>query len=300
MRLRLLVLSLLGALVALTAGPASPAAAAPADLSAFRGLGTWVDGYDFARELTSSPAVTAATVATMHGRGVRTIYLQAAKDTPRTTASLLSPDRLGAILLAAHARGMKVVAWYLPTFDRPTHDWRRLDAIMQFKVRGHHFDGVGLDIESTKVPVATRNARLVALSKAVQARTWLPVAAIVLPPVLTEVVHPGYWGGSFPWQALRTSYDVWVPMSYYTAYSRWPTWRDAGRSTTEDVRRIRAHLGARVPVHCAGGLAGASTATDLRRFGAACRAEGGLGTSSYDWATTPGWAWAPLRESAPR
>lgn len=150
------------------------------------------------------------------------------------------------------------------------------------------------------MPLTTRNARLVDLSRKAQARTWLPVAAIVLPPVLTEILNPRYWGGAFPWRALRSSYDVWIPMSYYTAYGRWPTWRDAGRSTVEDVRRIRARLGVRVPLHCAGGLAGASTATDLRRFGAACRAEGGLGSSSYDYATTPSWAWAPLRESTPR
>ena len=69
--------------------------------------------------------------------------------------------------------------------------------MMQFKVNGQHFDGIGLDIENTRVPVAGRNAR----RRTVAARPRADLAAataIVLPPVLTEVIHPTYWGGSFP------------------------------------------------------------------------------------------------------
>jgi hypothetical protein len=147
--------------------------------------------------------------------------------------------------------------------------------------------------------VATRNARLVALSKKVRARTWLPVTAVVLPPVLTEVIHPTYWGGAFPWTSLKPSYDVWIPMGYYTAYSRYPTWRDAGRSTSEDIRRLRAHLGD-VPLAYAGGIGDTSTTTDYQRFTAAATAAGALGISVYDYATTSPGAWATLRAAAPQ
>src|SRR4051812_34858846 len=98
-------------------GSAHAAVAPPTsrhDLRSFTGLGTWVDGYDFSRELTSSPTVTARTVGFMAQRGVRTIYLQAAKQSAKTPYALLSRDRLGQILLAAHARGIRVVGWYLP------------------------------------------------------------------------------------------------------------------------------------------------------------------------------------------
>lgn len=291
---------LISALVALAAGTATTASAAVdpptshTDLRSFTGLGTWVDGYDFSRELTQSPTFTARTVQFAAGNGVTTIYLQAAKQDRRTPYSLLSRDRLGAILLAAHARGIRVVGWYLPTFDNPAADFMHLDAMMQFKVQGQHFDAIGIDIEDKAVPVATRNARLLDLSKRVRARTWLPVAAIVLPPVLTEVIHPTYWGGSFPWTALKPSYDVWIPMGYFSAYGRYPRWRDAGTSTTEDVRRLRVHLG-NVPFAYAGGIADASTRTDYSRFTAAARNAGALGVSAYDYATTPSWAWSYLR-----
>jgi hypothetical protein len=301
MRLRSALLSLLVlATVALVAPSATAAVAPPTghnDLRSFQGLGTWVDGYDFSRELTSSPTFTARTVQFAAANGVKTIYIQGAKRSPKTPYSLLSRDRLGAILLAAHARGIRVVAWYLPTFDSPSADFMHLDAMMQFKVNGQHFDGIGLDIESTKVPVATRNARLVALSQRVRARTWLPLTAIVLPPVLTEIIHPTYWGGSFPWASLKPSYDIWIPMGYYTAYHRYPTWRDAGRSTSEDIRRLKGHLGS-VPIHYAGGIADTSTASDFQKFTAAAKAGGALGVSAYDYATTPGWAWSYLRAGA--
>ena len=297
-----LLAPLLLALPLLVAPGTAQAAVAPptgrGDLRSFSGLGTWVDGYDFSRELTSSPTVTARTVSFMAQRGVKTIYLQAAKQSPRTPYALLSRDRIGQILLAAHARGIRVVGWYLPTFDSPAADWRHLDAMLQFKVNGQHFDGIGIDIEDNDVPVATRNARLVDLTRKARARTWLPLSAIVLPPVLTEIVHPGYWGGSFPWLGLRSSYDIWIPMGYYTAYRKWPTWRNAATSTTEDIRRIRSHLQARVPVAYAGGLSDTSTATDYQRFTRAARAEGALGVSAYDYAITPSWAWAYLRAGA--
>jgi len=300
--MRRLLAVLLITLPLLVAPTGATAAVAPptgrSDLRAFQGLGTWVDGYDFSRELTSSPSVTSATVGAMAQRGVKTIYLQAAKQSVRTPNALLSKDRLGAILQAAHARGIRVVGWYLPTFDSPAADWRHLDAMMQFKVNGHHFDAIGIDIEDTDVPVATRNQRLVDLTRKARARTWLPIAAIVLPPVLTEIIRPSYWGGSFPWMALKPSYDVWIPMGYYTAYGRWPTWRNAATSTTEDIRRIRARLQARVPIAYAGGLANTSTVTDYQRFTSAARAEGALGVSAYDYAITPSWAWSYLRAGA--
>ena len=44
---------------------------------------------------------------------------------------------------SGEGRGIRVVAWYLPTFESPAADWRHLDAMMQFKVNGQHFDGIG-------------------------------------------------------------------------------------------------------------------------------------------------------------
>ena len=286
--------------LALLTGASAQAAPVPthADRRPFRGLGTWVDGYDFSRELVAAPAVTAASVQRMKDRGVRTIWLQAAKQSAATPGALLSPDRLGAILTTAHAKGLRVVAWYLPTFQDPAADWRHLAAMVEFTSAGQHFDAYGVDIEDTRVAAGLRNSRLVALSRRLRRYTAKPVSAIVLPPVLTEIIHPAYWGGPFPWQLLKPSYDVWVPMGYYSAYRTFPRWRDAATSTAEDLRRVRRHLG-NVPVAYAGGLAGESSGADYDGFARAARAAGALGTSAYDYASTPSWAWSHLRAGAP-
>src|SRR6476469_6851897 len=105
MRLRSALLSLLALVAIAVVAPASNAVVAPptghSDLRSFQGLGTWVDGYDFSRELTQSPTFTARTVQFAAANGVQTIYIQGAKQSAKTPYSLLSRDRLGAILVAA-------------------------------------------------------------------------------------------------------------------------------------------------------------------------------------------------------
>src|SRR5437763_1509868 len=74
-------------------------------------------------------------------------------------------------------------------------------AISRFSSGGQHFDGIGVDIEWTLgvVDPAARSRALVALSRQVRATTSLPLGAIVMPPVLLDVVNPGFWPG-FPWR----------------------------------------------------------------------------------------------------
>src|SRR5687767_14644036 len=100
---------------ATTAGAGVAPPTGRTDLRAYHGLGAWVDGYDFSRELAGSrPTVTVASVPAMKSRGVATVYLQVAREDPRAPAAIMSRDRVGAILQAAHNNGMRVVAWYLP------------------------------------------------------------------------------------------------------------------------------------------------------------------------------------------
>src|SRR5262245_24511407 len=94
--------------LALALGIAGGAWGAP-DLDPYRGLGTWVDIYDDAQL-----EVPEATVAGIQARGVRTIYLESANF--KRSRDVVRPDRLSRLLDAAHARGIAVVAWYLPSF----------------------------------------------------------------------------------------------------------------------------------------------------------------------------------------
>lgn len=276
--------------------PEPPAAPAKRDTSAYRGLGSWVDAYDFAREFGSA-RTRPAVVDEMAREGVKTLYIQAAKDKDGV-GDLVSPDLLGQFLERAHARGMKVIAWYLPRFVDPERDFRHVDAMLRFRSNGHAFDGIGIDIESRENgDVKQRNERLVALSQRVRrAAGSRSVSAIVVPPVVTDVINPKFWP-DFPWTRIKSSYDIWVPMGYWTNRKPGTEYRDAYRYTSENVRLLRENVGdSAALVHVAGGIGNEATTTDYDRFVQAARDTRSTGVSVYDWATTARSAYASLRK----
>ena len=277
----------------------SPTPKPPArDTAAYRGLGTWVDAYDFAREFNGR-SVKPAAVDEMAKQGVKTLYIQGAKDKDGGSTGVLSGDLLGQFLERAHAKKMKVVGWYLPRFVDPGRDWAHVDAMLKFRSKnGHRFDSVGIDIESREQgDVKVRNDRLVALStKLRNAAGTMATSAIVVPPVVTDVINPKFWP-DFPWSRITASYDVWIPMSYYTNRDKQPEWRDAYRYSTENVKLLRGHVGANAAVHLAGGVGTTSTAKDYDGLVRAAKDTTCLGASSYDYAVTAGSAWATLRRS---
>jgi hypothetical protein len=272
-------------------GPVTPPP--PRNISVYRGLGTWVDAYDFSPQYQPNgapPAVTPASMDDLAAAGVKTLYLQAAKDDIRSPGDLVNPEILGPMLNRAHARGIKVVAWYLPKFYDLDSDMRRFLAMRDFRFNGEGFDGIGNDIEWTKdVPNhAERSLRLIELSRRLRAAMGsAALSAIPLPPVLIETINPKYWP-AFPWRELAPIYDVWMPMSYWTFRTKSSGYRDAYRYTEENVRRTRINLG--LPgavVHPVGGTDNKSSEDDYRGFVRACADTGSVGGSIYDWRTTP-------------
>lgn len=257
-------------------------------LDPYRGPGAWVDMYDVAGDGDTAP-VTPDAIDEMADVGVRTLYLQAARDDRQGgPAELYDPGLLGRFLVRAHQRGMQVVGWYLPRFGDVARDLAHLEAIADFEVMGHRFDGVAVDIEWTDtVPDdGERSARLVELSQALRDTMGSgAVGAIVMPPAHLEAVNPGFWPG-FPWDELAPLYDVWLPMAYWTQRSAASGYRDAATYTTDNLRRLRGHLGDDVPVHMIGGLGEDTTAGDLAAFVASSGEGGAIGASIYDWATS--------------
>ena len=66
-------------------GPVTPPP--PRDISVYRGLGTWVDAYDFSPQYQPNgapPPVTPESMDDLAAAGVKTLYLQAAKDDIRS------------------------------------------------------------------------------------------------------------------------------------------------------------------------------------------------------------------------
>jgi len=279
--------------------PSEPAGAAPD--GPFRGLGAWVDVYDYAPAFIGNgalPTVTPASVADMAALGVRTLYLQAAQDDTRSKGNVVDRRLLARFLAAGREHDVRIVAWYLPKFDDLDADLRRIRALSEFSSDGDEFDGLALDIEWTgSVPdAAVRNERLVELTRRTRDLVGaMPLGAIVLEPVLLEVVNPDYWP-AFPWREIRDDFDVWMPMTYWTNRNDKSGYREGFRYTDENIRRLRANLGRKdAAVHPVGGIADAISAADVAGFVRAARRQDAIGWSVYDYATTTSGLWPRLR-----
>lgn len=254
-----------------------------------RGLGAWVDVYDWTMELGGAePSVGLDDVDAMAEAGVQTLYLQTGHE--RSADDVVEPERLHALIDRAHERDMHVVAWYLPTLVDPERDLRRLVAAADLPV-----DGLGVDIESVELTdPAERTRRVLDLSTRLRSEVGADkaLAAITLSSVHVQVVNPDFWPG-YPWAQLAATYDVILPMAY------WSIRKDdlnAGlRYVGENIDRIRATAGADIPVHAAGGIADEATVADLEGMVAAIEDRDVIGGSLYDWATSTPQQWAALR-----
>ncbi|MDQ1404326.1 MAG: hypothetical protein QOG03_2642 [Actinomycetota bacterium] len=260
--------------------------------TAFHGLGAWVDVFDWSTQYThGAPPFGLAEVDRMAAEGTQTMFIQAARaDAP--DQAILEVGRVQALIARAHLRGMRVVVWYLPSFEDVNADLAHLLAIAQLPA-----EAIAVDIESTKVrDAAERSRRLVTLTQALRrALPGRPIAATVLPPVVTDVINTGYWPG-FPWKAIASSYDAWQVMDYWTLRTRGSGYRDAYRYTAENLDRLKANLGGgEYVMDPIGGIGDQTTIADIAGFHRAATERGAVGGSVYDFRTTGASLWAGLR-----
>jgi len=294
---RALLLVLAGLLVAATV---SPARALAVDLGPYRGLGAWVDTFDYAPRLQpngQAPPVTPPAVDDMARLGVRTLYLQLANPDGASPDALTDAAEVREFVARAKGVGLKVVAWYLPELADLDHDKRLLTTIAAFRSGAARFDSLALDLEYTQgePDVSARNDNAVQLARLARSLVGpsRAVGGIVYPAVQTEVLNPILWP-DFPYKKLTRSIDVWMPMAYWTFRSA--PYRDPYRYTEESVRRLRRNLddpGA--VVHPIGGIANETSPDDYAAFLRAVKQVNAIGWSVYDYNTTPSSAWTFLR-----
>jgi hypothetical protein len=237
-------------------GPASPPATGP-----YEGLGTWIDIYD-----TGVWEHPVRAVRSMAAHGIRTIYLQSSNY--HRHRPFVHPEGVRAIVDAAHRRRLEVVAWYLPGFRDLRLDLHRAVRTIRFETRGGNgFDSFALDIESAEVRrPSLRTARLLRMSAAIRraAGTEYPLGAIVTSPDRLVRTDPHFWPG-FPWRQLAETYDVFLPMTYYTYRVKGP--RAAASYTSQSVQIIRQQTsGLRVPIHVVGGISFDATGPETQGF----------------------------------
>jgi hypothetical protein len=276
-------------LSAVLVAPATSAGGSSSQPSSYAGLGTWLDIY-----ATPSWTHPQREVAAMARDGVRTLYLQTGNYEQRT--DLVRPQALGQFIDAAHAAGMRVVAWYLPSLLYPTQDTRRALAAIRFRsAKGERFDSFALDIEASLVrSVPLRSERLLQISARLRSAVGrgYPLGAIIPSPVGIRL-HPTYWP-RFPYRSLARYYDVFLPMAYAT--NRGIRSVESTRAyDAADVAIIRTRTGKPdVPIHLIGGLANAMGTTAIAGFMQAVADCSPLGYSLYAFSVTRQTSWKAL------
>jgi len=234
------------------------------------------------------------TVAMLRAHGVQTLYLQSGES---STDDAVLPDD-GPWLVAAHSAGIKVVAWYLPHYKDLALDVQRTVAAARYEYLGHHFDGVGVDIEYRRAVKGKAWMKAVADHMALVRRALgprYPLAAIP-PPPLKMAVAPNYWAG-FPWASLGRSSSEIMLMAYWTARGDCPEIQDhcAYGYTKENVIQARQLTGGKVRIHVIGGVGTHSTTAQIVAFVKGANDARADGASIYDVGTTqPAW-WPLLR-----
>jgi hypothetical protein len=278
------------AAVVLASAASSGGAASTRHHSPFAGLGTWVSIYS-----TAELANPEAAVAAMARHRVRTLYLETGNY--RHRADVVRPKVAGRFIDAAHAAGLRVVAWYLPSFANLDVDARKALAAIRFRsATGQHFDGFALDIEATTVrSLSLRIHRLLVLSarlhRAVPPR--YPLGAITPSPV---GMSPSYWP-EIPYHSLTRYYKAFLPMAYSTLRGLHDKASTAAY-LVETVSDIRAASGyAWFPIHLIGGLTGYMGAKETAGFVRAVARTKPLGYSLYAFGQTTPAAWRALAGS---
>jgi hypothetical protein len=265
---------------------ASTATGAPTG-GVYTGLGSWLDIY--AGRPWSDPN---GLVARAKENGVTTLYLQTSNY--RQHAAIVRPFALGTFIDAAHAAGLRVVAWYLPGLDRPRRDAARALAAIRFTSQsGQRFDGFALDIEASVVRnVRVRNARLLALAGLLRGSAPHPYQlGAILPSPVGIRRHPDYWPG-FPYAALARSFDAFLPMAYFSHYAHTPA--AAYAYALDVIGLLRSQVGTRVPIHMIGGSSAHMPAATLSGFVRAVSECGIQGVSLYAFPQTSAADWAAL------
>ena len=196
----------------------------------------------------------------------RPLYLQTSP--PPIGVDVLEPERLDEMIEQAHADGMHVVAWYLPTYTDVDGDLARLVASADLPVdglaRGHRVDG-GRRPGGAQPPASSSCPAACGR----RSRPSKAIAAITLSTVHVEVVNPAFWPG-YPYAELGADYDALLPMAYWTPAHRRPA---IERALHRRERRPppRARRRPTSPIHVIGGIADEATAADLERDGRRAR-----------------------------
>jgi hypothetical protein len=245
----------------------APAGGPDASLLAITGKGMWVWQYG-RTEGGNAAALVDRAVAT----GLRQIWVRVAD----SRDGFYGGDELGALVPAAHARGLAVVAWGFPYLYDPVADAQWTNAVLAWRAAdGQRVDGFSPDIETSSEGVALSAQRVaVYLSIVRPARDGRPLVATVYPPT-------DHWLANYPYATMAPYVDAYAPMMYWEC-------EDPGAAADQGVSRLATYK----PVHVigqafgmgdVGGRIDQPSGAEMDRFMGVARRDGAVGASFWVW-----------------
>jgi hypothetical protein len=193
---------------------------------------------------------------------------------------------LPALLPAAHAAGIKVIAWDFPTLSDPMRDVRRADRVFTRAFGGERIDGFSPDIETISEGTFNTDRRVrVYLSRVRRDAGRLPIIATVLRPTAAMLA-------SYPYRAEAPYVDVFAPMVYWSC-------TEPGLATVQSIRPLAklrpVHvIGQSFDMASMGGRHGMPTAREIWRFLDVAKRAGAVGASLYLYEQTRRPQWRAL------
>lgn len=230
------------------------------------GKGMWI--YEMHRTHRGDPV---RIVRMAERLGLTHIYVRVGSGWTRRPRTLHEAAR---VLPAAHAHGIKVVAWYFPYFRNVGNEVAQSLRTIRYRYRGHRFDGFAADIE--RVPGAKfRTPRIARYSRGLQRGAGEM-------PLISVVPWPSTYQHSFPYGAAVRGYDAVAPMAYWGFFSP----LDVVATSMKRLKRFGipiAPIGQAYNMGPEGGPRGRPHPRALHAFMAQARAHGAVGVSFWSW-----------------
>lgn len=260
---------------------------APTSDAPYRGLGAWVDVFDYCIGGDLDPRTTVDELAR---RGVKTLFLQTGRF--REANDIADVATITAFLDRAAVHGIAVVGWYVPGFGDIDRDLRRSLAVLRFVTpSGNRFAGFAPDIESRDEVGPRFNQGIVEYSRRLRAAVppGTVLGAIVV-DAKNNTRAQAAWAG-FPWAQIGHDYDVILPMAYWTVVRGYalPACLKPGLSADaymeEVVSLTTARMGRERPIHLIGGIADCIRPEEMTAYVTGSIKLGTIGGSLYDFVT---------------
>ena len=247
------------------------------DIGAVDGKGMWLTTWP-SSHLDVSRVVGRAKAAGLHQLWIRT---------GGSHEGWYGDRFLRTLLPAAHAAGIKVIAWDFPTLSDPLRDVGRADRVLTGRFGGQRIDGFSPDIETITEGTFNSDRRVrIYLSRVRRDAGRLPIIATVLRPTSAMLA-------SYPYRAEAPYVDVFAPMVYWSC-------TEPGIATLQAVRGLAklrpVHvIGQSFDMGSMGGRHGMPRSREIWRFLDVAKRAGAVGASLYLYEQTRRPQWRALR-----